>query len=200
MKGETRIKILEFLEAAYQALDDVIFIFSQPYGTSYSRMEYLLEKHYSQKGAQKINRQIKKHFNDLLYHLKKDGLVTQNQKGNKTVLKITQKGKDVLEKFRAKPKEFFPSSKYEAREEKIFKIVIFDIPERERGKRQWLRSALANLNFAMLQKSVWAGKAKLPQAFLEDLNRMNILHCVEIFAISKTGSLKQLVTDESKTQ
>ena len=44
----------------------------------------------------------------------------------------------------------------------------------------------------MLQKSVWIGKTILPEELLDDLERLNLLSYVEIFAITKTGTIKQL--------
>jgi len=85
-----------------------------------------------------------------------------------------------------------PNNKYKSQSNDTLKIVIFDIPEREREKRDWLRIALKNLNFNMVQKSVWIGKAKLPKEFVQDLNRMNIFTYVEIFAVTKAGSLRSL--------
>ena len=75
---------------------------------------------------------------------------------------------------------------------KQFTIVTFDIPERERRKRDWLRGALRNLGLAMVQKSVWIGKVKIPGELVEDMKSMRILDFVEIFEISKTGSLQQV--------
>ena len=67
-----------------------------------------------------------------------------------------------------------------------------DIPESERKKRAWLRSALKNLNFKMIQQSVWIGKVRIPEEFLRDLRNMHLTEYVEIFEISKAGSLQQI--------
>lgn len=192
MKVEKRLRVLEFLKNAGYAIEDAIFIFSLPYGTSLSRMYYLIEKRQVERDYDKINDRTKRRFQDFLYHLKKDGLVVQDRKDGKIFLKITQKGKAILKRLRQQSAEDLPLSKYDIEEEKALKIIIFDIPERQRRKRRWLREALRNIKFTMLQKSVWAGKTKLPQRFLEDLDAMDISRYVEIFAISKTGSLRQL--------
>jgi hypothetical protein len=69
--------------------------------------------------------------------------------------------------------------------------VIFDVPEKESYKRRWLRSVLKNMNFKMLQKSVWVGRTKVPKSLLDDMGALGMLDYVDIFAISKSGTLTQ---------
>lgn len=190
MKGATRLKVLEFLESSAQLVDDVVFIFTLPYGTSYSRMQYLLEKRRAPAGRkQKFDKHICRQFNDFLYRLRKDGLITEARRDEKSFLALTPRGNDALQKLRS---SILPARKYENKQENLLKIIIFDIPEKEKRKREWLRNALKNMDFSMLQKSVWAGKAKLPKEFIKDLDKINILPYIEIFEISRTGSLQQL--------
>lgn len=191
MKGENRLKILEFVERSAKLIEDIFFIFSLPYGTPYSRIDYLLQKRHIQTFEVPRGKKEKMRFSDLIYRLKKEGLVCEVKKENENFLGLTNKGKIILEKFRSAKNKSLPMAKYENKEEETLKIVIFDIPESEKRKRDWLRSALRNLRFRMLQKSVWAGKASLPQEFIEDLRKINLLPFVEIFSVSKTGSLMQ---------
>jgi hypothetical protein len=55
-----------------------------------------------------------------------------------------------------------------------------------------MRSALKNLGFRMIQKSVWVGKVTLPEDFLSDLRQLNLISCVEIFEVNKAGSLRHI--------
>lgn len=73
-----------------------------------------------------------------------------------------------------------------------FIIVAFDIPEREKRKRNWLRQSLCRMGLSMVQKSVWIGRVKLPEDFIESLRHLKLADCVEIFEITKTGTLKHL--------
>ncbi len=72
------------------------------------------------------------------------------------------------------------------------KIVLFDIPEKESAQRAWLREVLKNLKFTMLQKSVWVGNSSLPEEFMNDLRARGIDKFVEILAVTKSGTLRQL--------
>jgi hypothetical protein len=44
----------------------------------------------------------------------------------------------------------------------------------------------------MIHQSVWVGKGEIPEDFVKDLGNLNILEFVEIFEISKTGSLNKI--------
>ncbi len=192
MRGNYKLRVLEFLKDAIYAADDVFFIFTLPYGTSYSRMRELLERRLANR--EKIvpgnEKQTKRRFSDFVYRLKKDGLIAERKKEKDRFLALTSKGRAFLNKVISGK---LPSSKYMPEGEDELKIIIFDIPEKEKRKREWLRWALKNLNFKMIQKSVWLGKAKLPQQFIDDLGRINMLSYVEIFAITKKGSLRQTI-------
>lgn len=173
-------------------ISNLLSIFTMPYGTSYSRMDFLIAQRQRIRAKKTIKKEKKQNFYDLLYRLRKEGLVLECKKDKSCFFKITSKGKEILEGLRLKKANALPTASYKTENDNLLKIVIFDIPEEERRKRDWLRAALKNLEFKMLQKSVWAGKIKLPQGFLADLEKLNLLPYVEIFAISRTGSLKQL--------
>ncbi len=194
MKKETKLKILEFLEDSAQVLGDILFMFSLPHGTSYSRMEYLIEKRHEEAENEAVRgraicKQTRRNFDVFIYRLKNDGLITKKNRGGNLLFKLTPRGHEFLKNLRSK---ILPANKYKETKDDFIKIVIFDIPEKERRKRDWLRESLKNLNFKMVQKSVWIGKSKLPKEFIKDIDRINILNYVEIFAITKAGSLRSL--------
>ena len=109
-------------------------------------------------------------------------------KGKNNFFTLTHEGKIRLGKLRRR-KNLQLLENQSLKKDRL-KIVIFDIPEADRRKRFWLRSALKKLDFTMLQKSVWIGKTKLPQMFLDALRQEKLLSYVEIFEVSKKGSLK----------
>ena len=71
----------------------------------------------------------------------------------------------------------------------IGRLVIFDIPERERKKRDAIRLELIASTFKQLQKSVWIGHHPLPPDFPELLDELRLRGKVHIFTIGKKGTL-----------
>lgn len=92
-------------------------------------------------------------------------------------------------------KNRLPNRHYKKEDKKSLIIMSFDIPEKLRRKRNWLREVLRNLGFNMIHQSVWIGKSKIPKHMIDDLERIKILEFVEILEISKTGTLKNLNYD-----
>ena len=149
---------------------------------------------FSETKTAKIDPQLlnkEKHkFYSLLSNLKKQGFIRKDQKGKRVFWKITPLG----EKRCKRLKTFFHFPKFDYKQEKDsgINIVVFDIPEKHRSKRDWLRYTLAALGFIMLQKSVWIGKNKLPEEFLKTLAELNLIDFIHVFKISKAGTIKEL--------
>jgi DNA-binding transcriptional regulator PaaX len=62
-------------------------------------------------------------------------------------------------------------------------MVLFDIPERKRKIRNWLRLQLKLWGFKMVQQSVWLGKGPLPKEFTERLQLFGVSKCVKILKV-----------------
>ena len=71
----------------------------------------------------------------------------------------------------------------------ITRLVVFDIPERERKKRDTLRAELIGYGFEGLQRSVWIGHRPLPADFIEFLDSLNLKNKVHIFSVRESGTL-----------
>lgn len=190
MKGKILRQILEFLEDG--VVNQVNFfdaILSSGYGANMSKIEYEYQKNkkaYDLREIQFNDFKIKKkRLQKFLSKLKKDGLIVEIKNSSK--LAISDKGKERLSKLKTTQTKY-----YEKEVNAGFVIVSFDIPEKLRRKRNWLREVIQNLGFKMVHKSVWVGKVKIPKQLIFDLEEMNILECVEIFEISKTGSLEKI--------
>lgn len=109
--------------------------------------------------------------------LKRNGLVAK--KNNNWM--ITKKGKEYFQK---RIKSLLPLHSPPLEIKKNLKknvIVAFDIPEKYRQKRKWLRVELTLLGFASIQKSVWLGPAPLPKDFIVKLNELDILQYLKFF-------------------
>lgn len=135
-------------------------------------------------------------FYSLLAYLKKEGLITQARKKRGRLGALWQITKKGLERLKAGekrhgPAEELPAAKrYKKSKARVFTLFVFDIPERYKHKRAWLRDALRWLGFSMLQKSVWVGKRGLPEDFLHDLRRMELLSCIHILTIQNPGTIR----------
>ena len=143
------------------------------------------------RAQRQYEREQRRKLQKLIYQLKQDNLIDQRELENRTLYKITTRG---IEKLKILKKILthgsLPSTAYAQEKATTFTIVTFDIPEKERRKRHWLRSVLKNLGLQLLQKSVWFGKIKIPQEFIEDMHKLDIIHHVEILEIRKKGTLK----------
>ena len=128
----------------------------------------------------------KQGFSVLLSRLKNQGLIERKGPRKQSIWIITEKGKKILQ------------SKEQARQERKLpsdgktRLIIFDIPESEKGKRNWLRAELVAYGYSMLQKSVWWGNRPLPEKLFEDINDLGILGHVHIFGLGERGTLKKI--------
>lgn len=192
MKGDFILKILEILESMVFATADLFDVFTSSYSEAYRKARKLML--YGPPSRKSIIEPLREsqRFYNLLYYLQKEGLIKKNNEA-KTSWFITKKGKEKLRKLKEQQKRIIPNKNYYAEKSDDIKIVIFDIPEKERRKRSWLRESLLNLNFSMLQESVWMGKSKLPSQFMEDIKELGLSSYIEIFSIAKAGTIRQLI-------
>lgn len=122
----------------------------------------------------------RKSFSTQLSRLQRRGLVERIGSKKRAVWKITEKGKDALHK---KDKLVLPAK------DGIQRLVIFDISEKERAKRIWIRAELISIGYQPLQKSVWIGEMPMPNQFLEKLDALQLHGKVHIFSIRDRGTL-----------
>lgn len=198
MKGELTLRILEHIGDAAIGMFDLISAFLDAgYGASTGKILSEFDKkggERSRKNAEYSKMKLQRQrFSTMLCRLRNDGLIEEKINKNKPHVQLTSKGKQYFEMLKKRRSDALPDTRYKCNlKDGRFAIVVFDIPERERRKRAWLRLALKNIGFNLIQKSVWAGKVKIPENFLEDLRELQLIEHVEIFEISKTGSLQQL--------
>jgi len=65
-------------------------------------------------------------------------------------------------------------------------IISFDIPERDRVMRNWLRNQIKIYGFKKLQQSLWIGPGPLPKNFLLRLKELHIRDNIKIFKVLKS--------------
>lgn len=195
MKGSITLFLLEKIKDAALNSSDLLGAFlTAGYGASYKKLTYDFVKRQSERGKRELQEEIRQNYYKLIYKLKKEGLIEADLKNNQKIWNITSKGKKKLSALKDRKKNELSKNFYfkEASKETNgkFIIVAFDIPEKDKRKRNWLREVLKRLGLKMIQKSLWMGKIKLPKLFLDDLKKLNLVDFVEIFEISKTGTLK----------
>ncbi|MFH1162243.1 MAG: CRISPR-associated endonuclease Cas2 [Candidatus Jorgensenbacteria bacterium] len=197
-KGDILLRVLERVaEGAGDAAAMFGAFLSAGYGASYGKLERELAREHAGREAAaqavRLEREARRKYRKLFYLLKKDGLVEEKKKAHNNIFLLTRRGVAKLAELRKRKLQLLPRRVYEPERADVFTIVTFDVPERDRKKREWLRETLRSLGFDFVQRSVWIGKVKLPKEFLEDIQHLNLIDSVEIFQITKTGSLKHLM-------
>jgi len=187
-RKELAQKVLELIGGTAMTVADIIAtIIESPYGSSYGMLARNLAYRERGRNRKEIGAMLQKRLYDLIYRLRRDGLIEKKPKrDSRGLLLLTRRGKEWISAI-------LPQKTYAKQEDTTIKIVMFDVPEVQKRKRAWLRRVLRDLDFRMLQKSVWVGKAKIPQDLLHDLHKLDLLDHVEIVAVTKTGSLRHLM-------
>jgi phenylacetic acid degradation operon negative regulatory protein len=67
-------------------------------------------------------------------------------------------------------------------------IISFDIPEKNRVLRNWLRNQIKIFGYKMLQQSLWIGPGPLPSEFIKRLEDLKIRKNIKTFKIAKIKS------------
>ena len=117
-----------------------------------------------------------------LSRMKRNGLL----KRTKEKWTITPEGAELLNSKNQKQdiKRFFPKTKGLRKNIQKQIIAVFDIPEKKRRYRDWLRSELVGFGFDPIQKSVWFGPT-LPEEFVKYLEKENLLKYIRFFRVAE---------------
>ncbi len=125
----------------------------------------------------KDGRLNKNSLSSTLSRMKRKGLL--KTKGREWT--ITPEGKELLEsRKRSDIRRFFSNHRSTSKNNEKRLIIIFDIPEKRKRHREWLRSELIGLGFDLIQKSVWFGPA-LPKEFVVYMKKIKLLKHVRFF-------------------
>ncbi len=126
-----------------------------------------------------------KRISRTLSHLARQGFVAREGPKKTALWSITEKGQKILSFLQAIP-ELPP-------EDGMIRLAMFDVPEKYRKSRNWLRAELASCGFEMMQKSVWIGKRPLRKEFIEKLRERKLVDYIHIVEITKKGTLTELI-------
>ncbi len=132
-------------------------------------------------------------FYNTLNRLKHQGLVTKKRQG-KSGWFLTEPGEERLTYYQKLRKDLFSSAHvaFPKTHGEGITVVAFDVPEKERRKRDWTRECLTEMGFQKLQKSVWVAHGKVHEDFIHALRERNLLDYVHIFAVTKRGMISSL--------
>ena len=135
----------------------------------------------------------KSSFYALLSKLKKDNLIEKTKSNGVTWWRITKKGenRNLREKNRLSSPPNTPWLN-QVKKSKAVTIISYDIPEKLRLQRFWMREVLKLMGFSMIHRSVWVGTALIPKGFLKELERREIIDCIQIFEVTKGGTLEEV--------
>ena len=128
-------------------------------------------------------------FKNLVYHMKRQGLVTIVQQNNERFIKLTKSGE--LEALLAKaklPRE--TSSRWDGK----WRLIIFDIPEGSSGKRDSFRRLLKTNGFVQLQGSVFISPHSLNReaiSYLKETGLINYIRILKVEEIDNDADLRK---------
>lgn len=93
----------------------------------------------------------KRKFQNAFYYLKKRGLIRMEKKNKQLYIFLTKEGEWEAGRYQINELYIKPQKRWDGK----YRVIIFDIPEVNRIKREAFRGKLKELGFFPLQKSVW---------------------------------------------
>ncbi len=108
-----------------------------------------------------------------LWRLEKRGLVERSEQGE---LKLSERGFQFLRQRERPPEEPWDGK---------WRLITFDIPEKRRRERDWLRSALTSAGYSFVQRSVFLGKRPIPRMIFETIEEKNLSGFVRLIVIGE---------------
>lgn len=126
-----------------------------------------------------VPEKFKKHnFYVTTYRALKTGEIKRIVKNGQAYFRLTSQGKEKL-------KRDFPLLSFQRKKwDKKWRIVVFDIAEVSRKRRDMLRKKLEDLGFGMLQKSVWITSYDIALDFREFIKAQRLDDFVYIMEVS----------------
>ncbi|QQG46122.1 MAG: hypothetical protein HYY55_04140 [Candidatus Niyogibacteria bacterium] len=182
-KSVLKSTVLEVLNALGEASIEIIDqgFLNPKYAFTHPTRELLgLNKKYKYYSAE----ERKNLFAVVVSRLQKEGLIEKLTTKKGMLWKINSKGLSFLENhdglYKLPPKDGKT------------RIFSFDVPEKERWKRDRLRTILVSCGYEMLQQSLWMGESPMPAKVFDELKSLNLMSKIHFFEVSKKGTLKQI--------
>lgn len=125
-----------------------------------------------------------KEFYNTLYRLESGGLIEKSKVSGDLQAQITPDGKTLL--IRTRPNK-----------DGVWKLVIFDIPEKHKYVRNVLRAKLKALHFKKWQNSIWVSPYELDEEIEEEfkeLGKKYFVRLIKVKDINYTEDLEKMFT------
>jgi CRISPR/Cas system-associated endoribonuclease Cas2 len=112
---------------------------------------YLEKMMIDENDYKKTAKQDRRKFQNKFYYLRKKGLIDFEYRGNQVYVSLTDEGKKKAGKYKIDDLCIKPAKKWD----KIWRVLVFDIEDAHKSKREALRGKIKQLGLYQLQKSVW---------------------------------------------
>ena len=127
-----------------------------------------------------------KHYYDSVRQMKKRGIVEVYRKNQKKFIKLTHKGQlELLLRGIKADRE----QKWDGK----WRIVMFDIPEASRSKRDLIRHLLKKQGFVRFQNSVFIGPYQLKRNVIQYLKVSHLIHYIRILRVDEVDDDRELL-------
>ncbi len=130
----------------------------------------------------------KQSFRNALSRLKNKGLIVGERRNGKVIFNLSDNGERLAKRLKLKL-ELAKKRRWDGK----WRILIFDVPEKIRGKRDFLRRELVDFGFYPFQKSVWVYPHNLPKDFFDIFSELDFgeqLVSVESANIKQDDSIR----------
>jgi len=142
------------------------------------------------------NKKDRKKFYDTFYRLNSEGLIRTVKKGKQIYISLTPEGRKKAGKYQIDDLIIKKPKKWDGK----WRIIIFDIKNKQRFKREALRGKIKELGLYQIQKSVWVHPYDIRREF-DTLrvffsltpSEMNIVTAVELGDDKKARKFFKLV-------
>lgn len=109
-----------------------------------------------------------------LWRLQKRGFLKKKEK----FFQLTPLGLEIVNAFK---EEDLEEKEWDGK----WRIVMFDIPEKKRQHRNWLRFELYSLDYKLVQKSVFMGKWPIEEDIYQEIMNRKLDDCIRLLTVGE---------------
>lgn len=67
-------------------------------------------------------------------------------------------------------------------------VIVYDMPQKNRGEREWFMRHLKKFDYTLIQKGVWVGPSPLPRGFVNYVKSIGLGEYLKVFSLSRPYS------------